>query len=218
MTDHPAAPNHPVLPVGLEALRQFIADADEIRGAYGYLTMRLAVAKDAEDAYDVCKREFEAHEAAFRRLEQLLSIPGLSNLEAHARLEAVLCAEPRQQERLRVLAKEAVNGWACHAKTKMEHNEIARLHREIDALEATEPRPPAAAAFTENEIKDVLTSLYQDGHVDLVLADRIASLMRPPAAAVDLPPSHGLGPGIKMSDFHEFVEVRASLAAPREDQ
>lgn len=84
---------------GAEALRQFIADADEIRGAYGYLTMRLAVAKDAEDAYDVCKKEFEAHEAAFRRLEQLLSVPGLSNLEAHARLEAVLSAEPRQQEK-----------------------------------------------------------------------------------------------------------------------
>lgn len=32
-------------------------------------------------------------------------------------------------------------------------------------------------AFTENEIKDVLTALYQDGHVDLVLADRIAALM-----------------------------------------
>jgi hypothetical protein len=31
--------------------------------------------------------------------------------------------------------------------------------------------------FTENEIKDVLTALYQDGHVDLVLADRVATLM-----------------------------------------
>lgn len=33
-------------------------------------------------------------------------------------------------------------------------------------------------AFTENEIKDVLCALYQDGHVDLVLADRIAALMQ----------------------------------------
>jgi len=31
--------------------------------------------------------------------------------------------------------------------------------------------------FSENETKDVLTALYQDGHVDLVLADRVAALM-----------------------------------------
>lgn len=37
---------------------------------------------------------------------------------------------------------------------------------------------PATPQFTENEIKDVLTSLYQDGHVDLALADRIAALMK----------------------------------------
>jgi hypothetical protein len=39
-------------------------------------------------------------------------------------------------------------------------------------------RPKPTSAFTENEIKDVLTALYQDGHVDLVLADRVAALMR----------------------------------------
>lgn len=40
---------------------------------------------------------------------------------------------PFTNEALR-LAKEATNGWACYAKRKIEHDEIARLHREIDAL------------------------------------------------------------------------------------
>lgn len=35
--------------------------------------------------------------------------------------------------RMKRLAKEATNGWACHATRKREHDEIARLHREIDA-------------------------------------------------------------------------------------
>ncbi len=33
-----------------------------------------------------------------------------------------------------LLAKEATNGWACYAKRKIEHDEIARLHRDIAAL------------------------------------------------------------------------------------
>lgn len=33
------------------------------------------------------------------------------------------------------LAKEATNGWACYAKRPIEHDEIARLHREIAELE-----------------------------------------------------------------------------------
>lgn len=50
--------------------------------------------------------------------------------------------------------------------------------------------PPAAAQpatpFTDDEINDVLTAVYEDGRVDLVLADRIAALLRlhPPASAV----------------------------------
>ena len=46
------------------------------------------------------------------------------------------------------LAKEATNGWACYAKRKIEHEEIARLHREIAAATAREPvaLPPAAPA------------------------------------------------------------------------
>ncbi len=34
------------------------------------------------------------------------------------------------------LAKEATNGWACYAKRQIEHDEIARLHRDIAELEA----------------------------------------------------------------------------------
>jgi len=33
------------------------------------------------------------------------------------------------------LAKEATNGWACHAKTEREHRDIHRLHAEISKLE-----------------------------------------------------------------------------------
>lgn len=39
--------------------------------------------------------------------------------------------------------------------------------------------------FTDNEVKDVLTALYQDGHVDLVLADRISALMYGLAAGLN---------------------------------
>lgn len=39
-------------------------------------------------------------------------------------------------ETLRRLAKEATNGWACYAKREIEHREIARLHKAIDAATA----------------------------------------------------------------------------------
>jgi hypothetical protein len=35
------------------------------------------------------------------------------------------------------LAKEAVNSWACGARSNREHDTIVRLHGEIDALAAT---------------------------------------------------------------------------------
>lgn len=38
------------------------------------------------------------------------------------------------------LAKEATNGWACYAKRQIEHDEIARLHREIANLESNTER------------------------------------------------------------------------------
>jgi hypothetical protein len=51
---------------------QFLTDVAELRAAYGFLTMRLAVASSAQDAYDICKREWEEHRAAFTRTEPLL--------------------------------------------------------------------------------------------------------------------------------------------------
>ncbi len=42
------------------------------------------------------------------------------------------------------LAKHATNGWACYAKRKVEHDEIARLHREIDAAYALGARGVSA--------------------------------------------------------------------------
>jgi len=53
-------------------------------------------------------------------------------------LQAVRTNEAALIEQLAVavrLAKEATNGWACYATRKIEHDEIARLHRAIDALE-----------------------------------------------------------------------------------
>ena len=45
----------------------------------------------------------------------------------------------REHARLLRLAKRAVNGWACYARRKLEHDEIARLHAAI--REAEEARP-----------------------------------------------------------------------------
>lgn len=52
--------------------------------------------------------------------------------------ESRLTSLTQAQHRLMKLAKEATNGWACYAKRKIEHDDIARLHREIDAI-AAEP-------------------------------------------------------------------------------
>jgi hypothetical protein len=46
---------------------------------------------------------------------------------------AIACL--RDYDKMRVLALEATNGWACVARTKREHADIARLHTAIRALE-----------------------------------------------------------------------------------
>ena len=61
-------------------------------------------------------------------------------LEVVTRQQAEMSAwvqkiEHERDEALRI-AKEATNGWACYARTKKEHDEIARLHRAIDSLTA----------------------------------------------------------------------------------
>lgn len=43
-------------------------DIRAIVSSYGYLLMRLAVAADAQDTFDVCKKEFTEHETALKRL------------------------------------------------------------------------------------------------------------------------------------------------------
>ncbi len=54
------------------------------------------------------------------------------------------------------IAKEATNGWACYAKWKAEHADIARLHREIAALEAVAPPQEAEQqALTDEKILEL---------------------------------------------------------------
>jgi hypothetical protein len=60
-------------------------------------------------------------------------------------------ADVQVGEKLRRLAKEATNGWACYAKRDSEHREIARLHAEIDATAALpdDPRDEKLRAFAD---------------------------------------------------------------------
>ena len=53
--------------------KELLSDIREIHSACGFMWMRMAVAKDAQDAFDVAKREFEDHEAAFKRIEMFLA-------------------------------------------------------------------------------------------------------------------------------------------------
>jgi hypothetical protein len=46
-------------------------------------------------------------------------------------------AAPAPFDAMVKLAKEATNGWACYARTKAEHAEIARLHSEINKFRAS---------------------------------------------------------------------------------
>lgn len=45
---------------------------------------------------------------------------------------AALGKKDEQIARLKTLAKQATNGWACFARRDIEHDEIARLHQAID--------------------------------------------------------------------------------------
>jgi hypothetical protein len=51
-----------------------LRDAYELRSAYGFLLMRLAVAKDLDDVFEVCKREFMDHEPVLKRLEKIPAV------------------------------------------------------------------------------------------------------------------------------------------------
>lgn len=74
-------------------IEQVLKDAAELRSSYGYLLMRVAVAADAQDAYEIAKREFSEHEPAMKRLE---SLPSYGSAEWHA-LAAGVAAPPTPQ-------------------------------------------------------------------------------------------------------------------------
>jgi hypothetical protein len=80
----------------IQAVEQILADADEIRSSYGFLLMRLAVAKDAQDTYDVCKREFLDHEAALTRLQEAFNFGRRQQLQQQ--LASLLAEIPQGEE------------------------------------------------------------------------------------------------------------------------
>jgi hypothetical protein len=41
-----------------------------------------------------------------------------------------------ERDEARKLARQATNGWACYATREVEHDDIARIHRVLDAMEA----------------------------------------------------------------------------------
>ena len=55
------------------------------------------------------------------------------------------------------LAKQATNGWACHAKRKIEHDEIARLHEAIEVIARSGEEP------TESQNEQAWRDLQADG-------------------------------------------------------
>jgi hypothetical protein len=64
--------------------------------------------------------------------------------------------------------------------------------------------------FTEDEIKDVLTSLYQDGHVDLRLADRVAALLHRGAPDL-LAVAHRIKQGFTYNREYDAADVLVEL-------
>lgn len=71
LTDHACA-DRPSTTPSASLTEQVLLDAAEIRSACGFMWMRMTVIKDAQDAFDVSKREFESHQDAFKRLETSL--------------------------------------------------------------------------------------------------------------------------------------------------
>lgn len=56
-------------------------------------------------------------------------------LVAYSKALAMVAGLTAQNRRLRTIARQAANGWACYATRKREYDEIARLHEAIDAEE-----------------------------------------------------------------------------------
>jgi len=72
------------------------------------------------------------------------------------------------------LAREATNAWACHARTNMEHAEIARLHAAIYEI--------AESPSLEERLRAALVGLVGvDGRADLEALDAQMRLWPMPA-------------------------------------
>jgi hypothetical protein len=93
-----------------------------------------------------CETKRAAHAQAERELMTLAHGDRLlPDASEHAqiiadRINKLRAAPALPSDALGKLAKEATNGWACYARTKREHADIARLHSEIDKLRAA-PAP-----------------------------------------------------------------------------
>jgi hypothetical protein len=76
--------------------------------------------------------------AVERALEFVAEFKGEARIALNCFYAEALAAEVRRLREERTtaltLATFATNGWGCHARTNKEHDEIARLHREIRAM------------------------------------------------------------------------------------
>jgi hypothetical protein len=71
--------------------------------------------------------------------------PAMSRAPAtYPQLRAAMSAVIAQRDELLRIAKGATNGWACYAKRKIEHDEIARLHDAITAVAMRVQASPAS--------------------------------------------------------------------------
>jgi hypothetical protein len=123
MSEAPVTPAVSPLKIAGVDLEQLLRDAAELRSAYGFLTMRLAVAEDAQDSYDICKREWGNHEAAFTRTEPLLV-----NVEFMIqRLRAALSTPAPQPE----TEQETTNARRKDTPAESEGREMPEVSREI---------------------------------------------------------------------------------------
>jgi hypothetical protein len=135
----------------------------ETTGRDGQFALSRSWAEEAEHISD-CADELEA---------LALSVIPASNLVVGGRMERSIadfiraCGVHLTDEQEKIAPDTALIAVLCDG---------VRMAREYLAYVASVI--PSSQPFTENETKDVLTALYQDGHVDLVLCDRVAALMR----------------------------------------
>lgn len=129
--------------------------------------------------YDPVRAHAEYGDTLPREEDPYLGSPEQLRDAEEARLKGLVSA-------LVSLAKQATNGWACHARTKREHEDIARLHREIDAVEVGRCVSAASAlADACVQLKSVLEDYDLldpvhglDARVDAAVRAAVAALAR----------------------------------------